>query len=355
MRLSSEKPSSGSAWAEGVRYDARAAAARANGGHGHLESWFLKANDPRGHRAVWLKWTIWAGGRRARTTWGQRAPASAVAEAWAVAFGTARGGNVATKTTVPFEAARFSREGIDATIDGCTLTRESARGRVESGGRTIAYDLRIEPIGAPLVHYPARWMYERPLPKQKILSPVPDARVSGSVEVDGERWQLDAWPGMIGHNWGTQHTESYAWGHCNAWDDGDDVVLEGFSGRARMGGVLMPTATMISVVHHGTVYRLTDLRSVTRNQGSISPRRWRFRARSRRIDVAGELWADTEDFVGLFYPNPDGTICHCLNSKLAHAEVTLRVEGRPPRTLRSQRAALEIGTLDPNHGVRMYV
>jgi hypothetical protein len=346
MRLSSEKRSSGSAWAEGVRYDARAAAARASGGHGHLESWFLKANDPRGRRAVWLKWTIWAG---------TRAPGSAVAEAWAVAFGTARAGHVATKTTVPFEAARFSRDGIDATVDGCTLTRESARGRVESGGRVIAYDLRVEPIGSPLVHFPARWMYERALPKQKILSPVPDARVSGTVEVDGERWQLDAWPGMIGHNWGTQHTESYAWAHCNAWDDGDDVVLEGFSGRVRMGGVLLPPATMISVVHHGSVYRLSDLRSVSRNQGSISPRRWRFRARSRRIDVTGELWADTEDFVGLFYPNPDGTICHCLNSKLAHAEITLRVEGRPPRTLRSERAALEIGTLDPNHGVRMYV
>lgn len=338
MQLSSERHSSGSAWAEGVRYDARA-------GTAHVESWFLKANDPRGRRAVWLKWTIWAGAR---------APASAVAEAWAVAFGTARG-HVATKTTVPFEAARFSREGIDATIDGCTLTRESARGRVESGGRAIAYELRVEPIGPALVHYPSRWMYERPFPKQKIVSPVPDARVSGTVQIEGERWELDAWPGMIGHNWGSQHTESYAWAHCNAWDDGDDVVLEGFSGRPRVGGVLLPTTTMVSVVHHGTVYRLTDLRSVTRNAGSISPRRWRFRARSRRIDVAGELWADTEDFVGLFYPNPDGTICHCLNSKLAHAEVTLRVEGRPPRTLRSQRAALEIGTRDPNHGVRMYV
>ena len=77
--------------------------------------------------------------------------------------------------------------------------------------------------------------------------------------------------------------------------------------------------------------------------------------KGRRVEVAGEMWADTEDFVGLFYPNPDGTICHCLNSKLAHAEVTLRIEGRPPRTLRSERAALEIGTRDPNHGVRMYV
>jgi hypothetical protein len=67
------------------------------------------------------------------------------------------------------------------------------------------------------------------------------------------------------------------------------------------------------------------------------------------------MWAETDDFVGLFYPNPDGVMLHCLNSKIAHAEVTLRIAGRAPRTLRSTRAALEIGTTDPRHGVRMYV
>ena len=65
------------------------------------------------------------------------------------------------------------------------------------------------------------------------------------------------------------------------------------------------------------------------------------------------MWADTDDFVGLFYPNPDGTNCHCLNSELARAEVTLKIAGRPARIYRSSRAALEIGTRDPNHGVRM--
>jgi len=59
--------------------------------------------------------------------------------------------------------------------------------------------------------------------------------------------------------------------------------------------------------------------------------------------------------VGLFYPNPDGTMCYCLNSKLANAELTLRIEGRATKTLRSRRAALELATRDPHHGVRMYV
>jgi hypothetical protein len=322
-----------------VRYDPSRAR------HGHVESWFLKVNDPRGRRALWLKWTIWAG---------ERDPRRAVAEVWAIAFGTARG-HVATKATVPFEQARFEPGVLAASIDGCTLSESAARGCVASGGRSIAYDLTIASLEAPLVHFPAAWMYEKSFPRQKIVSPIPNGRISGRVEVQGETWTLDAWPGMVGHNWGRAHSESYAWGHCNAWDDGDDVVVEGFSARVRACGVLLPPMTALAVRHHGTSYMLTDFASIAHSRGSMTPRRWRFHARADRVAVEGEMWADTDDFVGLYYPNPDGTTCYCLNSKLAHAEVTLRIQGRAPKTLRSQRAPLELATRDPHHGVRMYV
>jgi hypothetical protein len=355
MRLSSARRSSGSrstdpeaegasgrdrAWA-GVRFDP----ARAEREHrGHVESWFLKANDPQGRRAVWLKWTLWAG---------DRAPARAVAETWAVAFGTARG-HVATKSTVPFEQARFVPDALGVTIDGCALSSDAARGAVASGGRAIAYDLAITSLEAPYTLYGPRWMYTGPIPSQKAVSPIPNARLSGTVEVDGERWSVDAWPGMVGHNWG-RHTELYVWGHCNTWDDGDDVVFEGASGRLRAAGVLLPLRTGMIVRHHGTTYRLSSLASVARNKATVTPRRWEFRGSGPRVEVEGEMWAETDDFVGLFYPNPDGALIHCLNSKIAHAELTLRIAGRAPKTLRSTRSALEIGTTDPHHGVRMYV
>jgi hypothetical protein len=339
MRLWSAKRSSVSQWTDGLRFDP------ARSGRGHVESWFLKANDPHGRRAIWLKWTVWSGpgGRE-----------HAVAEAWAIAFGGADG-HMATKTTVPFERARFASGTIGASVDGCTLSAEAAHGRVESGGRAIAYDLDIRSLEAPLVHFQKPWMYERGFPKQKIVSPIPNARISGSVVVGRETWALDAWPGMVGHNWGAGNSESYAWGHCNAWDDEDDVVFEGFSARVRAGGVLLPTSTALCLRHHGTSYMLSGLAALVSNHGAISARRWRFRGRGPRVTIEGEMWADTDDFVGLFYPNPDGTVCYCLNSKLARAEITVRLEGRAPRTLRSERAALELATRDPHHGVRMYV
>jgi hypothetical protein len=325
------------AWA-GVRFDPALAH------RGHVESWFLKANDPHGRRAIWLKWTIWAG---------DHAPACTLAEAWAVAFGTARG-HVATKVSVPFEQASFTPGALGATVDGSVLSPDGAHGRVASGGRAIDYELTIASLEGPYTLYGPRWMYTGPIPSQKVVSPIPNARISGQVEVDGERWALDGWPGMVGHNWG-RHTELYVWGHCNAWDDGDDVVLEGASGRVRAGGVLLPLRTGMVVRHHGTTYRLSNLASLARNESTLTPRRWQFRCVGSRVEVEGEVWAETDDFVGLFYPNPSGAMIHCLNSKIASAEVTLRIAGRAPKTLRSTRAALEIGTTDPHHGVRMTV
>jgi hypothetical protein len=335
---SSSDPSPDGPWA-GLQYDPSSS-------RGHVESWFLKANDPKSRRALWLKWTVWSGDRAPR-------PEHAVAEAWAVAFSTAHG-HVATKTSIPFERASFDRHVIGASIDGCTLTSRTARGRVDSGGRSIAYDLTLESRQAPYRLYPSRWMYSGPIPSQKTLTPVPDARVSGHVEIDGESWELQAWPGMIGHNWG-RHSELYVWGQCGVWDDGADVVFEGAAARVRAAGVLLPLRTTLMIRHQGTSYPLTDLSAVLSNASTLTARRWQFRGAGKRVQVQGEMWEESDDFVGLFYTNPDGAILHCLNSKIAHAELTLRVEGRAARLLRSTRAALEIGTLDRQHGVRMYV
>jgi hypothetical protein len=283
---------------------------------------------------------------------GERAPERAVAESWAVAFGTSTG-HSAAKSVTPFRSARFERHGLGVAIDGCTLSATAARGRVESGGRAIAYDLSIAALGPPLKQYPADWMYSPAFPARKLSSPVSSALVSGRVDVGGEPWALVDWPGMVGHNWGRRHPEAYAWGHCNAWDDGDDCVLEGFTSNGA--GVLVPAVTMLWVRHRGVSHAFNTLVSVARNRAEITPRRWTFRGADKEAAIEGELWAETDGMVGLFYPNPDGTMCHCLTSMIANAEVTLKLPRQPPRTIRSSRAALEIGTTDARHGVRMHV
>src|SRR5213595_1975475 len=67
-----------------------------NAAGGHVESYFLKLNDPSGNLALWIKATILV----------REGGTPRVAEAWAIAF-TRDGRHVAVKETSPLARATF--------------------------------------------------------------------------------------------------------------------------------------------------------------------------------------------------------------------------------------------------------
>ena len=318
-------------------------------GHvGHVESYFLKLNDPSGRRALWIKATILV----------REGGTPRVAEAWAIAFDR-EGRHRAAKETVPLARARFDASRLDVEVAGVTLGERRAHGEVKSGDTRIAFDLVFdtpERSGAPLVPFPTERMYETPLPSSKTVSPYPHARFRGSYEVDGAKVEVDGWAGMQGHNWGARHAELYAWGHCNQWDGEDDLVLEGFTGRVKIGPVLAPPLTIVCVRHRGISYDFNGPLVLVRARGEIGRHRWSFSAKNALGAVSGELWAETDDFVGLAYENPNGEQTYCLNSKIARGRIRLSIRGRRGNVdveAMTRAAALEIGTKDANHGVVM--
>ena len=80
---------------------------------------------------------------------------------------------------------------------------------------SVSWELEFDSDGRGLSPPPLRVPLRAPLPKTKFLSPYPDARFSGTVTVDGERLEIDGWPGMIGHNWGAEHAERWTWIQAN--------------------------------------------------------------------------------------------------------------------------------------------
>ncbi|MEO8874084.1 MAG: hypothetical protein ABI461_00740 [Polyangiaceae bacterium] len=317
-----------------------------------VESYFLKANDPKRARAIWVRGTIFASAKD---------PSAAIAEAWAIAFSDDRP-PVAVKQQVPFSRARFSKDGVDVTVgnDLLRMTNEISRGGIRTGDRKISWDLSIGGRRENLVHLPARWMYEGKLPAQKYVSPRLDARVSGSVVVGDETWSVESWPALLGHNWGSKNTPVYAWVHCNAWDGDEEVVFEAMSGKTAIGPFKTPKMlSSFYVRHRGARY---DLNGAAVTFGSRSdllihedPKKWTFSAHNALAKIEGEVTCETKRFVGLYYANPAGPITYCLNSKLATIRLSLALSGRAPFEVRSTRAAFEIGTQDANHGVKMYV
>jgi hypothetical protein len=183
---------------------------------------------------------------------------------------------------------------------------------------------------------------------------MPNLTARGTIRVRGQEWKVDGWRGLLGHNWGRSHALAYAWGHCNVWEgeDDPDVVFEGMSARVRVGPLTTPTITLVAIRVGDDTHMLTRVRELFENRGAMTYRRWKFSACNPSASVRGELFAETEDMVGLHYENPDGAMTYCLNSKLASARLELDVRGKK-MTLQSRAAALEIGTRDPNHGVEM--
>lgn len=325
----------------------------------HVESYFLKANEPNGDRALWIKATIFCSATE---------PDRAVAEGWAIAFDKRGGTNkhVAVKHVLPFSRASFGKTNLDVQWnipatkpdtqdESLTIQPGRTSGRIARRNDSIAWNLDLHGDARAFVPYPYAQMYTGSFPKSKTLTPYPDLRLSGETIVNGERWDISDWRGMQGHNWGRGHADLYAWCHVNTWESDAELVVEAMSGRVRVGPVMTPLLTVVCARFRGVDYLWNGPIEMARAHGDVGLRRYSFTAEAKRARIEGLFEVETDDMVGLYYPNPDGPMTYCLNSKLARAHVRLEVHGRPPIAINSRAAALEIGTRDSEHGVRMYV
>jgi len=309
---------------------------------GHVESHFLKATSPDANRAFWIKITFLSPKGR---------PGSAVAEAWAIAFERGKA-PVGVKETVAAGAARFGTAPMRLEVPGALFCPPRTSGELRNGARRIAWDLAFEGPGEPYAPFPSMRMYDGPLPRSKLVTPYPDLRFDGVVQVDDVRWEIGGWRGMQGHNWGRSHAARYAWAHCNAFEDAPaGTWLEGFTGQIRIGPLLTPKVTMVGLSLGGSRVRFDDLVGTLRREGSIAYYRWTFRAEQSGHRIEGEARAEHRDLAGLRYENPSGAASSCLNSKLATMEVRYRAPAAQEIRLTSRAAALEIGTHDEDHGV----
>ena len=90
--------------------------------------------------------------------------------------------------------------------------------------------------------WPPSWLYRAPLPRTKLTSPAPGRAAStGSLELPGRAAiELRGWPGMVGHNWGSEHAERWIWLHGIGFEDAPEAWLDVALGRMQAGGRMTP-------------------------------------------------------------------------------------------------------------------
>jgi hypothetical protein len=242
----------------------------------------------------------------------------------------------------------------DARLEAGTLAGEAA-----SGGHSLRWDLKYSGDSAPLFLLPLR-AYLRPQPPAKALVGLPLAVFSGELLVDGVKWEIAEWVGSQNHNWGTRHTDHYAWGQVAGFAGAPETFLEVITARRRLGPLWSPFVTLLVVRHRGEEIALNAPWQMRRARGVFHPFEWQFRSEASQVYVEGEISAPSAAFVGLSYHNPPGGTKICLNTKIASCRLTIARRlgsawGEPEELVAHQRAAFEILTDRPDARVPVHV
>jgi hypothetical protein len=333
--------------AEQVRRDANLARYRPGQRAGHYESYFIRANHASRPLAFWFRYTVFAPNRQ---------PERARGELWAVVFDGERGAHAVAKRELPIARCAFGRERFGVAVGDATLDLDRAAGRIAAAPSSLAWDLRLTGGEAPLLPL-APLLYAARLPRAKTLVPRPGLHFSGAIEVDGRRIEVDDWLGSQNHNWGSRHTDHYAWGQVVGFDGAPNSVLEVATARIRLGPFWTPFMTFVALRHEGEEIALGTLGQALRARGRFAYFDWEFASENSAFSIAGGIRARRGDFVGLRYDNPPGGSKHCLNTKIAACELRLVEKRRGTRRARElstrNHAAFEILCDDRDHGIRI--
>ncbi len=316
---------------------------------GHVESYFLRANDPLLARAFWLKATVFA-----------PLEGPVEIESWLIFFDADRPTPVAGRETARFAAGAVTGDHGTPRVTACRLTLDlkpsgSARGQVATSVGDASVDLTWTPspgpAAAPLSLLRARVLREGPFPRSKLLTPFPSLRFSGHLELGGERIVVDRWPGMQGHNWGRDHAYEYAWGQClfPATPRSPDAMLEGFTGRIRVGGRLTPRISCLVIRRGDETLRFDRLLDLWRQDADVAADRWALKMAGSAGEARLDMDASGRPIACLGYRNPDGRLSYCFNSKLARVRLQVQPRRGPAFACESEHGgALEFLRNEPD-------
>lgn len=307
---------------------------------GHYESFYIKACRPGGGQGIWIRHTVH-----------KRPGAEPDASIWFVFFDRDAEAPRATKVTVP--AAELSAPaGSWIRVDGAEVGPGRARGAVDTDALRASWDLSFAGDAKPCKYLPADWLYEAPVPRTKFVAPSPDARFDGRLEVDGEAVDLTGWPGMIGHNWGSEHAERWVWLEGTGFADSPGTYFDAGAARIKLGPWTTPWIPSGMLMLEGEAHRLGgfgQIRSASIRESSTT---CEFTLPGKDILVRGKISAPQKDFVGWIYADPKGPEHNTINCSVSDLELTIERPGNPARHLSlSAGAAYELGMRETTHGV----
>jgi hypothetical protein len=274
---------------------------------GGYESWFLSARDPEARRALWIRHTRF-----------RRADGRDRAGLWCTLF-----------EPEPLAV----KQSLAAFPAGAVAGARSFRGAAGAGGHHAEWEIALAGHERPLRALRPALLYRTPVPRTKTEAPLPDGIATGRLTFDGRRLEVAGWRATVGHNWGAEHAERWAWLHA----DLDDGWLELVLARVRVGRALTPWLG-------GGALSLAGARTHLGPRARVSVAPGHLDARSGGVRVAVD--AAPAHAVAFAYADPAGGAGReAVHSGVCSARLRVERRGRPPLELAGP-AAYELGGRD---------
>jgi hypothetical protein len=317
---------------------------RAPARKGMYESFYLRAVSPREPVSVWIRHTV--------NKPPDQKPRGSV---WCTVFDAARGRPFMHKLSsdalsVP-SGAWIEVGHPGERVQGATMGPGSAGGACGAA----QWSLRVASPEPELRHLPREWLYRAPLPRTKLTSPAPAARFHGELRLAADRRvALDAWPGMVGHNWGAEHAERWIWLHGVGFEQAPETWLDVALGRVKIAGRMTPWVANGALSIDGRRLRIGGLGArglhVAESVEGCLLRLPGERGSSveARVDVPAGTAA------GWHYADPHGGAGHdVVNCSIAALALTVTLPGeRTARSLTSGHGGVyELGMRERDHGI----
>jgi hypothetical protein len=288
---------------------------------GHYEVWYLTMNDRKSGTGYWIRYTL-------------EAPLAEVGDPYAqLWFATFDAGAPARtfwfNRKFPIDALSLSASPFRAAIGDSYIEHDGMRGHLAGDGHEASWELTWAPAPTTTRQLPPVFYRRGGLGDTTLLSPNVDVPVSGVLEVDGRRFELDGEPGGQTHLWGRKHARAWAWGHCNAFEGRPGAALETLTARLERRGVVLPPLTVLTLHLDGETHRMNRVRSIPFNRGSWDTGLYRFSAAGARIRIEGEYRCRPEQMVVAEYADPDGEPSYCSNTEVADLRVTVYERSSP--------------------------
>jgi hypothetical protein len=296
-------------------------------GAGGYESWFISARDPVSPRALWIRHT------RHRPSQGPESVAL-----WCTVIDRHLG-----------QPPAVVKQVFAAFPPGAAAGPEKFRGQAAMAGHSARWDLAIAGGQPPLRPLRPPVLYRAPLPRTKLEASVPDGQITGMLEIDGRTVAASGWRGTVGHNWGSEHADSWVWLHAADFGAAPQAWLDLVLARIRVGPARSPWTAMGALSLAGDRIVLGGLGR--RSRVDARPGQLTADVHAPRAQLQFSVTTDDDDSVAVPYTDPHGGTRTVRHAALASVELILRRPGHREVTLSSNRGAYEYGTAQDMPGI----